>query len=531
MRFLAAFLCFAPAVLLFGADGSMSAVPDKNQICLSGTKHSHSAIAGRCSRAFESSNYSTALREWKLLANEGNRNAQYNLGQMYVKGQGVPLNYKTARKWFELAAKQGFAPAQHNMGVMYEYGDGGSQNYSTAAQWYELAAEQGTAYAQTNLGVLYLDGQGVPQNHATALKWFELAAEQGALHAQANLGHMYERGNGVSQSYKTALKWYKLAAEQGDVDSQRAVARLLMIVPDQEPGDVAVAGKSPTPGAEKKPNNIASVQSQTLSFPKGSVRPDDVAVIIANSNYEKQGIGIPNVTPAYTDANNIKQYFTQALGIREGNIIYLEDATGSQLTSVFGSKEDHKGKLFNWTKPDISKVYVYYAGHGAPAGKKATAYLVPSDADSDSVQLTGYPLKQLYDNLQKIPAKSITVILEACFSGQSQTGYLLSKASAISVTPKLPDVPTEITVISAGAADQVASWEEDESQSLFTKYFLKAMSGEGDKEPYGNGDGTVSLKELQKYLDGDMTYYARRHYGRDQTAQIIVNGQDISAQN
>ena len=92
-------------------------------------------------------------------------------------------------------------------------------------------------------------------------------------------------------------------------------------------------------------------------------------------------------------------------------------------------------------------------------------------------------------------------------------------------------MPSNITVISAGAANQVASWEKNEPQSLFTKYFLKGMSGEGDKEPYGDGNGTVSLKELKKYLDGTMTYFARRYYGRTQQAQIVVNGMKLSVSN
>ena len=92
------------------------------------------------------------------------------------------------------------------------------------------------------------------------------------------------------------------------------------------------------------------------------------------------------------------------------------------------------------------------------------------------MQLTGYPLKQLYRNLGKVPATSITVILEACFSGQSQSGYLSSKISGIRVVPKMPTTPKKITVISAGAADQVASWEKNGTQSLFTKYFPKGMA-------------------------------------------------------
>ena len=281
--------------------------------------------------------------------------------------------------------------------------------------------------------------------------------------------------------------------------------------------------KTPKPKPAKQVAK-KTTQPKIPQFKKVPKRPDDIAVIIANSNYKKLGKGIPNVTPAYADAEGIKRYFMNAKGVREGNIIYLKDATGTQLTSVFGSEKNHKGKLFNWTKPNVSKVYVYYAGHGAPAGDKGTTYLVPSDADSETVQLTGYPLKQLYRNLGKIPATSITVILEACFSGQSQGGYLSRRISGISVVPKMPLVPSKITVISAGAANQVATWEEDESQSLFTKYFLKGMSGEGDKPPYGNGDGKVTYKELGKYLEGTMTYFARRYYGREQRAQIVSGG-------
>ena len=64
----------------------------------------------------------------------------------------------------------------------------------------------------------------------------------------------------------------------------------------------------------------------------------------------------------------------KAKGIKEGNIIYLKDATGSQLASVFGNDKSFKGKLFNYIKPKKSNVYIYYAGHGAP-GEEGDAYL------------------------------------------------------------------------------------------------------------------------------------------------------------
>ena len=259
------------------------------------------------------------------------------------------------------------------------------------------------------------------------------------------------------------------------------------------------------------PNQPINVQFKSISK-----RPDDIAVIIGNANYEKQGKDIPNVNPAYADAEGVKRYFMQAKGIKEGNIIYLKDATAAQISSVFGNQNTHKGQLYNWVKKE-SNVYVYYAGHGVPGGDKGNAYLVPTDADAKTIDLSGYPLETLYSNLGKLSAKSITVILEACFSGASQAGNLFANSSPIVITAKKTMIPKNVKVISAGAVDQMASWEKDKSHGLFTKYFLKAMSGEGDK----NNDGKVSDTELKNYLGETMTYYARRYYGRDQNVQIM----------
>jgi hypothetical protein len=68
----------------------------------------------------------------------------------------------------------------------------------------------------------------------------------------------------------------------------------------------------------------------------------------------------------------------------------------------------------------------------------------------------------------------------------------------------------------------LASWAQDKSHGLFTIYFLKGMSGEADKKPYGNGNNKVGYEELDRYLKDTHTYFARRYYGRDQTAQIVV---------
>ncbi len=265
-----------------------------------------------------------------------------------------------------------------------------------------------------------------------------------------------------------------------------------------------------------------SIDPMAVTFRQGQSRPDDIAVIIGNADYKKQGKDIPNVKPAYSDAASFKKYAMTTLGVREGNIIDMRDATGAQMNSVFGSETHQQGQLSDWVRKDTSNVYVYYAGHGAPGGSDGNSYLIPSDADASRIEINGYGLKTLYSNLSILPAKTVTVVLEACFSGASQSGAVISNASPVFLKAKTPEIPRNITVIAAGASDQMASWENDGSNGLFTKYFLKGMSGEADAAPYGNGDGKVGYDELNAYFKDTLTYYARRYYGREQTPQIVV---------
>ena len=93
--------------------------------------------------AYQSGDFATALREWRPLAEQGIADAQYGLGVMYDKGQGVPQDDKTAVKWYTLAAEQGYASAQSNLGVMYGIGQGVIQDNVYAHMWWNIAASSG----------------------------------------------------------------------------------------------------------------------------------------------------------------------------------------------------------------------------------------------------------------------------------------------------------------------------------------------------------------------------------------------------
>jgi len=129
--------------------------------------------------AYERKDYRTAFTGFKKLAEQGQALAQYNLGQMYRDGHGVPKDDQQAVAWYRKAAEQGVADAQYNLGVMYANGRGVAKDEQLAVAWYRKAAEQGQAQAQFNLGGMYELGRGVPKDRQMVYFWLLLASAQG----------------------------------------------------------------------------------------------------------------------------------------------------------------------------------------------------------------------------------------------------------------------------------------------------------------------------------------------------------------
>ena len=258
---------------------------------------------------------------------------------------------------------------------------------------------------------------------------------------------------------------------------------------------------------------------------RGGVKPavrnrDSVAVIIGNRNYQN---GLPEVIYADNDAASMKRFVIDAMGYREGNVIDLRDATQAQMNSVFGNAREYRGKLWSWIREGRSDVLVYYSGHGMPGLRDKRGYLVPVDADPATPEINGYSLDLLLANLSKLDTRSTTVLLEACFSGNSAGGWLISSASPVYVQAAPPRRVAGMTVITAAQGDQVASWDHNAKLGLFTRHLLAGLYGAADKGPGGNGDGSVTVGELESHLNDEMSYAARRMFQRVQKASVSGN--------
>ncbi len=103
--------------------------------------------------AYDFGDYTTALQEFKPLAERGDARAQASLGLMYDRGQGVPPDYGEAGKWYRQAAEQGEAMAQFSLGTMYAVGQSVPEDYVQAHMWIDLAASRFAPGSKRDLAI------------------------------------------------------------------------------------------------------------------------------------------------------------------------------------------------------------------------------------------------------------------------------------------------------------------------------------------------------------------------------------------
>ncbi len=222
---------------------------------------------------------------------------------------------------------------------------------------------------------------------------------------------------------------------------------------------------------EKKPIPISDIDKPSFNPSETIMRENDLAVIIGIEGYQN----IPKSDYSYDDAKLVKDYI-KALGFKERNIELITDEKAT-LSSITKSLE---AWLKNKAKND-SRVFVYYSGHGAPDPSTGEAYLVPYDGDPNYLNVTGYPLKRLYDNLGKLQVAEVTVVLDACFSGAGGRSVLAQGARPLVMTTTTTMLSSNMAVLTATQGSQISTSSPEKGHGVFTYYFLKALK-EGKKD-------------------------------------------------
>lgn len=158
-------------------------------------------------------------------AEQGDREAQREVGLAYYNGKGVLEDSSKGFQWLLKAAKQGDREAQREVGLSYYHGDGIFEDFSKSFRWLLKAAKQGCTKSQYDIAECYENGEGILKNDEKALRWYLRAAKGGNVDACKRLMGMYQdRMFGVPENKKWAFAWLLKAAKGGGLEAQEEIA-------------------------------------------------------------------------------------------------------------------------------------------------------------------------------------------------------------------------------------------------------------------------------------------------------------------
>jgi len=255
------------------------------------------------------------------------------------------------------------------------------------------------------------------------------------------------------------------------------------------------------------------IPDQTLTDvdipPKNNMsNPDALAVVIGVESYQY----VPDATYAYNDAEVFREYLVETLGIKRQRVML---ATNSKATQAeFSKLLGPSGWLSRNITPGKSDVVVYFSGHGIASSNAKSSGLLPFDVDPN--YSIGLPLEQLYADLADMGARSVTVFLDACFTGQTRDEQMLiADARPILMMPKEESIPSNISVVSAASGSQVSGALKDKEHGLFTYYLLKGIGGDADL----NKNNLVTLGEIESFVSAKVKEQSALD-GREQTPEL-----------
>lgn len=187
----------------------------------------------------------------KLISKPG---LPFELGIKLRENFGVFVPPSEAAALYRKASKDpNDAKAKYNLGSLFLNGNGVKKDDKRALFWFTEASKQGLAAAQYNLGVLHLQGRsGLPASSLNAAIWFRRAALQGFPDAQYNLGLILEFGDAeMKQNVPVAAQWYHLAANSG-----HALAAVRLEAIEQKKKNIGSAKTCSNPDkSERRPNS------------------------------------------------------------------------------------------------------------------------------------------------------------------------------------------------------------------------------------------------------------------------------------
>lgn len=278
---------------------------------------------------------------------------------------------------------------------------------------------------------------------------------------------------------------------------------------------------------DKRVTSDAQIKDIMIARFGEALYADAVAIVIGTEKYKDSNI--PQAPYAKRDAEVMQQYFKTSLRVPEPNITILTDemVTSRAMNDIFFRKG-----LEDRVNPDKTDIFIYYSGHGVPMEieGKSEMFLIPSDCDKSYIAEDGISINRLYSRLKSLNARSVTVILDACFSGGSRHSGAYSSQNIAGHKMVMPDLSAmeqpwledpNFRVFTSSRGDQTSQGYDRSLSGLFTYYLATGLQGECDKD----NNGTIMMSELVEYV----TVNVNKTSGGSQTPQFYGNSDFVIA--
>lgn len=232
------------------------------------------------------------------------------------------------------------------------------------------------------------------------------------------------------------------------------------------------------------------------------------ALIIGNEDYSKYQPGLDrevNVAFAANDARVVAEYTEKTLGYPKKNIVVLIDATKGQITQHLAQLK----RLIEVERGE-AEVLFYYSGHGLPEEGTNTPYLIPVDV-SGTQPTNGVALQEVYSTLAAFPAKKVTVLLDACFSGGARQQELVA-LKGVKVKANVEQVPANLIVLASSSGNEASAVYYEKQHGYFTYFLLKEWK---------EGSSQGSMKQSMELIQQNVAREAART-GKKQTPTALL---------
>jgi len=297
-------------------------------------------------------------------------------------------------------------------------------------------------------------------------------------------------GNFTVKGYSPVDK--EITIEAIDGYGNRSKSKIVKIVIDIKDTDIA---------EKLEPLNPSKIKTK--------VSENKVALIIGIENYSD----IVKASYAKADAQYFKEYVSKGFGVENKNIklIVDEEATFIKINKIL------KKWLVSKIIADKTELIIFYAGHGLASKDGKELYLLPQDGDADLLSISSISRSSLFNEIKNLNPKSVTIFLDACYSGSSRDNeILLADARPVRiVADEQEGIPDNFTIFTASKLNQISSGLKEANHGIFSYYLMKGLEGKADS----NKDKQITNGELLAYMDQNVSQKAAE-LGRQQNPSL-----------